>query len=243
MSAWFFAPPEAWGETAISLPPDESHHALRVLRLAPPDVVGVTDGLGTVATCAIGEAAGGALTVEILDRDERPRPKPQIVIYQGAAKGHKLDDAVDRLAELGAAELVSFTSRRSVVSWDDAKVAKLESRWSAIARSASKQSRNPFLLKATAGVTWPALLERVAAEPLALTLWEEASLPLRAALSATADRVAIVIGPEGGFTKDEAESLADAGAPLVSLGPRILRTELAPVVATAALSFHYGLIG
>jgi 16S rRNA (uracil1498-N3)-methyltransferase len=76
-----------------------------------------------------------------------------------------------------------------------------------------------------------------------VVLWEEAMLPLRTALSGPADRLALVVGPEGGLAKEEAEELADAGGQLVSLGPHILRTQNAPVVAVSALMYHYGLIG
>jgi 16S rRNA (uracil1498-N3)-methyltransferase len=74
-------------------------------------------------------------------------------------------------------------------------------------------------------------------------LWEEATLPLRTALLRGVERAAVLVGPEGGLDPGEAEALADAGAQLVSLGPRILRTENAALVAVAALQFHYGAIG
>lgn len=239
---WFYCPPEDWGESFVRLPPDESHHGLRVLRVAPPDVITVTDGLGCVARCAVDGLFEDRLVAAILEREQRKRPAPEVVVYQGAAKGNKLDTVVERLAELGTAELWAFESERTVAHWDRAKVERLSARWGAIARSAAKQSRSPFLLQADAGLSWTELLGRVSKEPLALTLWEEASLPLRTVLELT-ERVAVVVGPEGGFTRGEAEALADAGAPLVSLGPQILRTENAPVVAVALLLFHYGLIG
>jgi 16S rRNA (uracil1498-N3)-methyltransferase len=215
---------------------------VKVLRVAPPDVITVTDGSGCVARCAVDGMFEGRLVATVLEREQRRRLRPEVVIYQGIAKGTKLDGTIERLAELGVAEVHAFSSRRAVVEWDDKKVAKLGERWAAIARSAAKQSRNAFLLKSSAGMTWNGLLKRIEEEPLAVTLWEEASLPMRTALE-HADRVAIVVGPEGGLTREEAEALADAGAPLLSLGPQILRTENAAVVATSALLFHYGLIG
>ncbi|MDP9068304.1 MAG: 16S rRNA (uracil(1498)-N(3))-methyltransferase [Actinomycetota bacterium] len=240
---WFFAPQGSWGEREVVLPPDESRHALRVLRIAPPDVIAVTDGCGVVAICAAARVDDDRLVAEVLDREERRRPRPEIVVYQGAAKGHKLDDVVERLAELGIAELWAYESARSVVRWDKAKVDRLNDRWAAIARSAAKQSRNPYTIHARAGVSWTELLRRLAQEPLVIALWEEALLPLRTALAGHADRVALIVGPEGGLAAQEAEQLADAGAQLVSLGPQILRTENAPVIATSALLYHYGLIG
>ena len=239
---WFYAPPSAWSGDHVELPAEESRHAAKVMRVAPPDVITVTDGEGRVARCAV-TVVDPLVRASVLESETRRRFKPEIVIYQGAAKSGKLDDMVERLAELGVAEVWAFSSERAVARWDEAKARKLGDRWSAIARSVAKQSRSPFVMMSGAGLSWTELLRRVGKEPLALTLWEGASLPMRAALAEPADRVALVVGPEGGFTKAEAESLADVGAPLVSLGPRILRTENAGFVAASALLYHYGLIG
>lgn len=240
---WFIAATEDWHGTEIRLPPDESHHALRVLRIEPPAVVTVTDGKGRVARAAATRVEDDRLVVEVLEQDLKRRISPEIVVYQGASKGHKIDEAIERLAELGIAEVCVYESARSVVKWDREKIARLSDRWHAIAKAAGKQSRNPYLLRAAAGVSWTELVRRIASEPLAVVLWEEAEIPLRTALVHGAKRVALVIGPEGGLAREEAEALADAGGQLVSLGPHILRTEHAPVVAASALMFHYGLIG
>jgi 16S rRNA (uracil1498-N3)-methyltransferase len=240
---WFFAPPPNWHEDHVVLDRDESHHAARVLRVSPPDVITVTDGRGNVARCAVESVDDGGLAARVLERTEHRRPRPEIVVYQAAVKGHKNDEIVQKLAELGVSEAWVFQAGRSVVSWDRSKIDKLTARWDAMARGSAKQSRNPFAMHAGAGLSWTELLRRVAKEPAVVVLWEEASLPLRTALLGEADRVALVVGPEGGFERDEAEALADAGAQLVSLGPVILRTENAPVVAVSALLYHYGLIG
>jgi 16S rRNA (uracil1498-N3)-methyltransferase len=186
---------------------------------------------------------GDVLVAEILERQERRRPKPQLAIYQGTPKGSKADEIVERSAELGAAELWFFNSERAVAKWSAEKIAKSSVRWEQRARGAAKQSRNPFLMTASGGLSWTELLRRVAKEAFTIVLWEDASLPMRTALSGTSERIALVVGPEGGLTREEAESLADAGGQLVSLGPTIFRTENAPVVAASALLYHYGLIG
>ena len=240
---WFFSPRDSWSATEVVLPREESHHALKVMRISPPDVLTVTDGEGRVARCAAARVEHEMLVAEVLETNERRRPRPEMVVYQGAAKGHKVDDIIERLGELGTSEVWVYESSRSVVKWDRAKLEKLSDRWHAIARSVAKQSRNPFLMRAGGGLSWTELLRRVAQEPLAIVLWEDAMLPLRTALSGPADRVALIVGPEGGLSKEEAEQLADAGAQLVSLGPQILRTQNAPVVAVSALLYHYGLIG
>lgn len=202
----------------------------------------VTDGVGTVALCKVRASDGGHVAAEVIERRHYARPSPEVVVYQGAAKGAKVDDVIERLAQLGVACVRVFLSERSVVRWDARKSQALADRWSAIARSAAKQSRNPFMVATGRPLPWTALTAELARSDDALVLWEEAALPLRRALRDTA-RVDLVVGPEGGLTSREVEELEDAGARLVSLGARILRTENAPVVATAVILYHHGLIG
>jgi len=240
---WFIAEPEEWTESEVRLPPEESHHALRVMRITPPDVLTVTDGRGRVARCAASRLEGDLLVAEILDSEERRRPKPKLAVYQGLPKGTKADGIVERMGELGTAEVCFFDCARAVSKWSPEKVTKSSQRWGHLARSACKQSRNPFLMGSGAVISWTQLVRRVAREPFTIVLWEEASLPMRTALSGPSDRIALVVGPEGGLTRQEAEALADAGGQLVSLGPTILRTENAGLVAASALLYHYGLIG
>lgn len=240
---WFIAPPEDWGQSEVRLPEAESHHAVKVLRVAPPDIITITDGRGRIARCSVARVDEGRVVAEVLQAEQATRVKPELVVYQGAGKGGKVDDAIERLAELGVAEVWVYGSERSVARWDDAKLRRLTERWATIGRSAAKQSRSPFVLTARGGLSWTELVRRITNESFAVVLWEGASLPLRAALIEQVERIAVVVGPEGGLTRGEAEALADAGAILASLGPRILRTENAPVVAAAALLYHYGVIG
>jgi 16S rRNA (uracil1498-N3)-methyltransferase len=135
-----------------------------------------------------------------------------------------------------------FVSARTVVRWDERKRAALARRWQARALAAAKQSRNPFVMDVGAPVSWRQLCAALVEEPLALVLWEQATRPLREALT-DARRVALVVGPEGGLGAAEADELQALGAHPVSLGPRILRTENAAVVATSAILFERGLIG
>ena len=243
MGPWFVAPPPCWTAGEVRLPPEESHHARRVLRVSPPDVITVTDGEGTVANCSVRSISNDAVVAEVVERSVHRRLRPEVVVYQAEAKSSKVDAVVERLAELGVAETYAFESARTVARWDAKKVQRLDERWTVIARSAAKQSRNPFVMGTKPGLDFSDLIARIGREPLAVCLWEEASLPLRTALMSPAERVALVVGPEGGFERAEAEALADAGAQLVSLGPRILRTENAAFAATSALLFHYGLLG
>lgn len=226
---WFIAPPSEWGPAEIILPKEESHHALKVMRVAPPDVITIIDGHGSIARCAAARIDGGRLVAEVLEREDRRPVTPEIAVYQGAAKGGKIDEVVERLAEMGVAETNVFTSERSVVRWDDKKRAKLAERWAAIAGSAAKQSKSPFIMRTDAPLEWSTVLRRIGNEASTVVLWEGASLPLRTALHSPVTRVAVVVGPEGGFfaTRPRRSQIRGVSSfPLApgSFAPRSLRS-------------------
>ncbi|MDQ4144203.1 MAG: 16S rRNA (uracil(1498)-N(3))-methyltransferase [Actinomycetota bacterium] len=240
---WFMASPDRWDGDSIRLGRDESHHAVDVLKVSPPDIITVTDGAGRVARCAVRGVVDGRVEADVLEVDEARRLTPEIAVYQGVAKGRKLDETVEKLAEMGVGEFWAYSSRRSVAEWDKHKVEKVTTRWRAISRAATKQARSAFATNVGGVLSWTELVRRLAKEEYSVVLWEEASLPLRTALVGGATRIALVVGPEGGLAREEAEALADCGAQLVSLGPRIFRTENASIVGAASLLYHYGLIG
>jgi 16S rRNA (uracil1498-N3)-methyltransferase len=244
---FLWAPPESWSELAVALPPEESHHVLRVLRLRVGDELAVIDGAGRVARCLLDRRSdSGGVEARVLEVSRLPRPRLELVVYQGAAKGAKADAVTERLAALGVAEMHVFSSWRALVSWDGPKRRRLEDRWRALARAAAKQSRSPWVMSTGAPLEWPELVASVRRERLPLVLWEEAHEPARGPLAgplAEPGRVALIVGPEGGLAQGEAEELSAAGAHLVSLGPRILRTEEAAVVAAAGVLWHFGAIG
>ena len=226
----------------MRLPPQESHHAAHVLRLRAGDEVIVVDGCGRRAWCVLGDTSSEAVVARVnaVTRDQRVRP--DVAVYQGAAKGTKVDLVTERLAALGVAELRVFSSQRSVVVWTEDKRRRLQSRWAAVAVAAAKQSRNAWVMATGAPLTWPQVVDAAGREPHCLVLWEDAREPLRAALR-PAERVALIVGPEGGFAPEEVDELAAAGASSVSLGPRILRTEDAAMVAAAGVLWHFEAIG
>jgi 16S rRNA (uracil1498-N3)-methyltransferase len=237
---WLFADPPTSDTAVVTLSEEESRHA-RVLRLEQGDEVCLTDGRGAVSRGSV-TADGNRVVVTVRETRRLDRSPTQIVVYQGAAKGNKIDDLVERLAQVGVAEIHVFFSGRAVVRWDDRKRRSLTRRWEARARSAAKQSRNPWAMTAGPPMSWKGLIAAVASEPYALSLWEDADRALRDRLKA-ASRIALVVGPEGGFDAFEVEQLAGVRAIPVSLGPRILRTENAALVAASAILFHVGEIG
>jgi 16S rRNA (uracil1498-N3)-methyltransferase len=232
-----------WSGKVVVLSPEESHHAVKALRRGLGDDVTVTDGAGMIARCKVVGLEDARIRAEIRERRHLPAPSPAVVVYQGVPKGHKADVVVERLAEVGVGELKFFSSSRVVARWDGDKQTRLARRWEALARSAAKQSRNPYVMKTGNSLSWEELIDSVAEEQHAFTLWEESQQPLRAALPPRTHRVGLIIGPEGGLSAEEVERLSGVGAVPVSLGPVILRTEHAALVAASALLWHFGRIG
>jgi 16S rRNA (uracil1498-N3)-methyltransferase len=206
----------------------------------------VSDGGGIVARCEVIAANGGRVRARVLERVRSPAQSPEIAVYQGAPKGTKSDAVVERLAEIGVKELRFFDSRRAVAKWDTGRRERLIQRWEALACAAAKRARNPYVMNVMEGdttMTWGKMVGRVEHEPHAIVLWEEARTPLRSALPEAPERIALVVGPEGGLDTAEARELRDAGATVASLGPLILRTEDAALIAVSGVLWHFGSIG
>ena len=239
---WLFAQEPALPGARVALSPEESHHARAALRLRPGDEVCLTDGRGTVARGTLAEVGASGAAVAVTEVRRHERLGRELVVYQAAAKGAKVDELLDRLAQLGVSETRAFCARRSVVRWDRHKGEALARRWNGRARAAAKQSRSPWCMATGPPLAWAELVASVSEEPSPLLLWHEAGRRLRAALPHS-DRVALVVGPEGGLELGEIDELCAAGAVAVSLGPQVLRTENAAVVAASAILFSVGVIG
>ena len=239
---WLFAEDAGLPGGRVALSPEESHHAHAALRLRPGDEVCLTDGRGTVTEGMLAEVGARVTIVAVTERRRVERHVPELVVYQGAAKGTKIDELVDRLGQLGVTETRVFVSRRSVVRWDRSKGQALARRWTGRARAAAKQSHSAWCMVTGPPLTWAQLVAGMAGEPNPLLLWHEAPERLRDHLESS-DRIALIVGPEGGLEPREIDELSAAGAIAVSLGPRVLRTENAAVVAASAILFSVEAIG
>ncbi len=171
-------------------------------------------------------------------KDEPANSLPHITIAQGVPKGQKMDFVVEKLTELGAASIIPLQSERTIVS--DVSPNKLE-RWRRLAKSAAQQCGRNDIPQIEDPLALRDLLARFSDYDLVLLPWELAEgAPLRETLPtllSEMQRVLVLIGPEGGFSHAEAEAARSAGAQLVSLGSRILRTETAGLVALAVIAY------
>ena len=217
----------------------DAHHLRDVLRLVAGDEI-VLAHAGRAARVRLAYV-GEVITGEVVD-DIAVSVPPQVTLVQGLAKGDKFDDVVRHATELGVRRFVPLAAGRSVVRLDAAKAASRVERWQRIAGEAAKQSQQsavPVVEQVTGIADLPALLSGA----LVLVCWEDA--PDAPGIAEAIERYAlapdaacaVVVGPEGGFTAAEVATLERAGAVAVTLGPSVLRTETAGIVASA-LALH-----
>ncbi len=220
---------------------DADAHKIRdVLRLRAGDSLEVVDSSGQVFDAMLHSVDGGVvaeLREMIPARDDAFRV--HIDVAQGVPKAQKMDFVVEKLSELGVASLFPLASERAVVR--EPADGKLE-RWRRLAKTAAQQSGRRAILAVNDPIDFDDLLGRFARYDAVLFPWEVASGPhtMRDVLPAVVERarrVLVVIGPEGGFSHAEADRARDAGAHVISLGRRILRTETAALVVVAILQY------
>lgn len=234
----FFCEPGTVDGASAMLRGDEAHHLTRVLRAEPGDPVSLADGTGALYQARIAEADPARVRCMIVERHEVPPPRPAVTVVHALPKGRKLDGVVQRLSEVGVDRLVPVHSARSQVRLYGDRAAKAVGRWRAVALAAGKQARRVRLLDVAVVGEWGDAFT----EAEGVVLWEEAEIGLPTVLEGLggADEVVLAVGPEAGLDADE---VAAAGLPAARLGPTVLRTETAALVAASVLFAAFGRLG
>ena len=214
---------------------DEAHHAVAVRRLGVGEQVVLTDGLGRAVTGAVASTGKRMFTVQVSEIRDVEADALQFAVVQGLPKGDRGELAVEVLTEVGVDTVVPWAASRSVAVWRGERAAKSHAKWQATAREAAKQARRVRHPQVLGLATTTQVVERIGAARLALVLHEEASTPLAEVALPDAGEVLLVVGPEGGVAPEELEAFRAAGAVSVRLGPEVLRTSTAGVVALGAL--------
>ncbi len=224
------------GELAL-VDGDEGFHAANVRRIRSGEELDLGDGDGTVAHCVVEDVGKGRLTARVLDRRTVPIALPAVTVIQALPKSDRSELAIELATEAGADAFVGWQASRCVARWESsAKVDKGLRRWDAVARSAARQSRRPYIPSINGVVSTAELVQGVRdGGATALVLDESATAKLTELTMAQADSLLLIIGPEGGIADDEIAALSDAGATAVRLGPTVLRTSTAAAVALGAL--------
>ena len=221
--------------------PDHNHIA-NVLRMKTGDEIYVSID-GRTDLCRISSISGDGVTVEIVEENAISTELPvKIILFQGIPKGDRMETLIQKTTELGVFEIVPVEMKRSVVKLDEKRKKSRVARWNAIAESAAKQSKRNVIPKVSEVVPFRNMLERAKKCDLFIVPYENTHgmKGTKETLSKIMPgmTVGILIGPEGGFEKDEIESAIEAGGEAISLGSRILRVETASITAVAMIMLH-----
>jgi 16S rRNA (uracil1498-N3)-methyltransferase len=227
MSSRYYVEPVS-GDSAV-LTGSEAHHLAHVMRVRGGEQVTLFDGSGWEFTGEVRRISRHEVELAIVARQQVDRELP-LAIHLGAAlpKGDRQAWLVEKAVELGVASLTPLRSERSVAQPIDKALARL--RRGVI--EASKQCGRNRLMQIHEPLPWPEYVHRDIAAPLRLVAnpgGQPATAVLAAARSSpsTFREAHLAVGPEGGFTSEEAQLAAAGGWQLVDLGPRILRVETA----------------
>ena len=231
---------------AVALPIAErlARH-LHTLRLRPGEHIMLADGYGQGWELELSKAVDKRQAVlhGIIVCEHNSIYSHRLTLIQGVAVGDRMDSLIRQSTELGIARIIALESERSTVRLNAASRQSKLARWRRIAEEAAGQSGQLWLPQIEPPCRLEQALSLLAGYDQLLFFWEDAdaSAPgvaqffdgITNADNANLSELAIFIGPEGGFSAGEAELIQKAGAATLSLGPTILRTETAAVVATA----------
>lgn len=220
----------------------DAHHASNVLRLQRGDTVTLCNGQGTDYLCTIEEIQKDALQCHVQDiQPTQSEPKQQITLFMALPKGSKMDFIVQKAVELGVSRIVPYLSCHCVSQ--PGQPAKKIERWQKIAMEAAKQCERGMIPVVGDIIPIKTALQQAAENETALFCYEsERKVGLHERLNADAigHTVSVVIGPEGGFSPEEAAFAQSVGLSSVSLGTRVLRCETAAIAALSVLLYAGG---
>lgn len=245
--ARFFLQPGQLQSNQVVISGDDAHHITRVLRLKADDTIECVDSTGQVYLIRI-EEVGSLVHGEVTGLVESKQESPlAMTLFQGLAKGDKMDLAIQKAVELGVTEVVPFVSRYTVVKLDEKQAKNRQARWQRIALEAAKQSGRTRVPEVHKPCSFRTMVERIKERRdqshLVILAFEAERHRGIGALDAEPKGVSVVVGPEGGFSPEEVDALQSVGAEVCTLGPRILRTETAGLVLLSIVGYKWGDLG
>ena len=246
----FFLQASQISDGIVTIRGDDAAHISRSLRMRPGEHITVCDMQKIEYDCILTDFTADTVTARVeASRPSDTEPPYEITLYQALPKSDKLDVIIQKAVESGASRIVPFESERTVVRRDSdrKKEEKKLERRQRIALEAAKQCGRGSVPTVSPPLTFREMLAEADAD-LKLFFYEgDGTRPLRELLDslyagqARPERIAVVIGSEGGFSLAETEAAKAAGVVLAGLGKRILRCETAPGFALACLAYRFEL--
>lgn len=217
----------------ISINGSDVNHIKNVLRLKVKDPIIICDGRGNDYQCLIKEISQDQVLADIIDINKNGNElSSKVYLFQGVAKGSKMELIIQKAVELGVYEVVPVTTKRTIVKFNNSKKEKKKlERWQSIATSAAKQSGRGIIPEIKEVMTFKDSLEYSKELECKLIPYEKAKdiKKTRDIIHQLGNKksIGIFIGPEGGFEEDEIGLTKEYDFEVITLGRRILRTETA----------------
>jgi 16S rRNA (uracil1498-N3)-methyltransferase len=241
----FYSQPESINGSHVTLSLEESHHLTHVLRMRPGDEAFVFDGLGCEYRCSFESVRGDRALLTIQEPlTDSVESMLNLTLGQALAKGEKFDFIVQKATELGVRSIVPILADQGDVRLSEQLADKRLERWRRISLEALKQCGRRKLVELNNPRTVESLLEHDDSRRTRLVLaFSETGgepVPEAACSAGGAQEVIALIGPEGGWSARELSVFERAGAKLVTLGRRVLRTETAAIAAITLVQHYLG---
>jgi len=238
----FFVGAECISETEVILSAQQTHQICNVLRLKAGERIVVLDNSGNEHEVLLTTVEKSQIVCEIVEkRRAAGEPAIEMTLFQSMLAREKFEFVLQKCTEVGAARFVPVITEHCIVQKGKIKEGKFE-RWKTILKEASEQSHRGRIPKLDEPVKFFEALEQTADFDCVLISVPSAKLNLRECLSncRKAKRIGLFIGPEGGFSQAEIDQAGAKGVLEFGMGPRVMRTETAAVVAAALILYELG---
>ncbi|WP_100372239.1 16S rRNA (uracil(1498)-N(3))-methyltransferase [Bacillus sp. FJAT-45037] len=237
-------------QATVTVTGDDVKHIARVMRMQAGDEIICSNNAGRTVRASIQHVTETLVTCDIVEELEPKTELPiRVTVAQGLPKGDKLELLAQKGTELGVNHIQPFAASRSIVKWEAKKAKKKVERLEKIAKEAAEQSYREKIPSVAESISFAQLVQQVKNYTHTVVAYEESAKSGEASALSNVlntvkegDSLLVIVGPEGGLSETEATELTAAGAVLCGLGPRIIRTETAPLYVLAAISYHLELM-
>lgn len=243
----FFVKPEQINNERVELIGEDVNHIKNVLRYQPGQEVIIGDETsGENYSCQISKIEKEKVILTILQKLEQTgEPKTYIHLFQGLPKADKMEHIIQKGTEIGISEFTPVALSRSIVKLEGKESLKKVERWQKIAQTAAKQCKRDKIPTINSVQNLKNVYENLKEYDIVLIAYEEEQenslkeeIQKYKEKKEKNNKIAILIGPEGGLAIDEVEMVKKIGGKVVTLGKRILRTETAPLVMASILLYE-----
>lgn len=238
----FFVEPEQIGPEWATITGPDVNHIRNVLRMKPGEAVRISDGKGSCYDGTVDTLQSAEIIVRLTGEKMESTELPvEVVLFQGLPKSDKMEWIIQKNTELGVGAIVPVATSRAVVKLDEKKADSKVKRWNGIAEAAAKQSKRTLIPEVRSVLSFKQALLESATFDVKLMPYENAEgmAFTRKCIGEIRPgaKVAVFIGPEGGFSEEEVKAASEMGFLPITLGRRILRTETAGMSVLSMISY------